>query len=212
MYKNKIVIGIDQSYSDTGISVAYNGKIKVITNVYLKPYKSNTERRRALYKRLNDIFNNVKVKAALIGNCSVVCIIERIRLQSSQPGREHFLNFNYIKGIGALNALIVDLAAFYNIKVYSVDTRSWKSQVVGSSKRLENSYGVDPEKWRTIKFIINAGLCEKIKEKAGKQKKKGVFTSKNGEKYTYNDNKADSACIALYGFIPEERQKLILEY
>ena len=45
---------------------------------------------------------------------NIICVIERIRLRS-----QGFLNINYIKSIGALNALIVDLMYEYNIKVYS---------------------------------------------------------------------------------------------
>lgn len=209
--QHKIVIGLDQSYADTGISVAMDGKLRAISNCYLKNLKSNTERRKTLNNRLQNVFKRMRKKADKMGDCEVVCIIERIRLQSAQPGSQHFLNFAYIKGVGALNAMIVDLASEYNIPVYSVDTRSWKSQVVGSSKKMSNKYGIDPEKWRTIQYVKSLGFEGSIKEPVSAKKKKGVI-EKNGERYTYNDNKADSACIALYGFIPERLQKLEEEH
>ena len=43
--KNKIVIGIDQSYKDTGISISMNGKIRMAKHVYLEKCKNNSERR-----------------------------------------------------------------------------------------------------------------------------------------------------------------------
>ena len=57
--KNKIVIGIDQSYKDTGISISMNGKIKMAKHVYLEKCKNNSERRSMLQKRLFDIFSSV---------------------------------------------------------------------------------------------------------------------------------------------------------
>lgn len=205
--KHKIVIGIDQSYADTGISIAYNAKIKVISSFKLKGYKNNTERRKMLKNRLIQVFTSTRQKASELGNCEVVCIIERIRVQNSK-----FFSPDYLKSMGALNALIVDLAYDFNIPVYSVDTRSWKSQVIGTSKPLNNNYGIAPEKWPTILYIKKLGWEKAILEEVSNKKKKGVIKEINGVKYTYNDNKADSACIALYGFIPKHLQKLEEEY
>ena len=205
---NKIVIGIDQSYADTGITIAYNNQIKRILNVKMKSCKNNTERRKALKKTLIQVFTRMSNKASEIGNCEIICIIERIRLQSAQPGEKHFLNFPYIKGIGALNALIVDTAYDFNIPVYSVDTRSWKSQIVGTSKPKSNKYDLPPEKWPTIEYVIRLGWEQAITDEVSNRKTKGVVKQVNGVKYTYNDNKADSACIALYGFLPPTKQKL----
>ena len=136
----------------------------------------------------------------------VFIIIERIRLQS-----QGFINIDYIKSIGALNAVIVDCAKEFNLPVYSVDTRAWKSAIVGTSKPQNNKLGIDPEKWPTIQFIKRLGYEDKILLPVSNRKKKGVF-EKNGKRYTYNDDAADSACIALYGFIPKHRQKLELEH
>lgn len=209
--KHKIVIGIDQSYADSGIAVALDGKLMAVRECKPSTTTSNTERRVLLRQTLIRVFSMMQRKAFDIGDCEVVCIIERIRLQSAKPGTQHFLNLDYIKGIGALNALIVDLAYEYQIPVYSVDTRSWKVQVTGSSKPLANKYGFAEEKWPTIKWCLSHGYERFIIEEVSARKKKGVVI-KNGERYTYNDNKADAIGIAMYGFISPVNQKLEEEY
>jgi hypothetical protein len=140
------------------------------------------------------------------GLIDVYVIIERIRLQS-----QGFINIDYIKSIGALNAVIVDCAKQYGLKVYSVDTRAWKSAIVGTSKPMNNKYGINPEKWPTIQFIRRMGFEDKILIPVSKRKKTGVIII-DGERYTFNDDAADSACIALYGFLPQNKQKLLLEH
>ena len=204
--KNKIVIGIDQSYQDTGIAIAMNGQIKAISDCFTKNLKSNTEKRKTLNNRLRTIFKAMSEKQSEYTNCELICIIERIRLHSAKPGTDSFINIDYIKSIGALNAMIVDLASEFNIPVYSVDTRSWKAQVVGDSTRLANKCGIDPEKWRTIQFVIHKLHRESdILQPVSNRTKKGIVKTIDGVKYTYNDNKADAACIALYGFCSNQK-------
>ena len=205
--KHKIVIGIDQSYADSGITVGLDGKIKTITDCYTDKLKTNTDKRLLLKSKLTKVFSMMQIKQSELNECDLICIIERIRLQSSG-----FLNIDYIKGIGALNAMIVDLANEYDIPVYSVDTRAWKSAIVGTSKPYKGDfYGIDPKKVPTILWLIKKGYKEQIKEPVSKQKKNGVI-EKDGERFTYNDNKADSAGICLYGFLPEHKQKLEREH
>lgn len=121
------------------------------------------------------------------------------------------MNLDYIKGIGALNALIVDLAHEYQIPVYSVDTRSWKSQVIGSSRPGRNRYGFPEEKWPTIQWCLDQGYSWLITEQVSPRKKKAVI-ERDGERWTYNDNKADAIGIAMYGFINPVNQKLEEEH
>lgn len=205
--KNKIVIGIDQSYNNTGVSVASNGKLKCVNSIWLDKLKTNSDKRKQLKQYLYNVFNKMSNRASQ--SSSELCvIIERIRLQS-----QGFINIDYIKSIGALNACIVDTANEFNIKVFSVDTRSWKSQVVGTSKPAKNIYGVPEEKWPTMNFVW--GLDKKFKKQlmyeVSNQCKKDIYML-NGKKYRFNNDAADSACIALYGFIPEEKQKLEEEH
>lgn len=198
---SKIVIGIDQSYKNTGISVSADGKIKNISNLRLDCFENNSERRQRLKNKLSKVFEKYFLLADKYG-AELIIIIERIRLRS-----EGFLNIDYIKSIGALNSIIIDCAYEFGIPVYSVDTRAWKSQIIGTSKPQNNSYGIDPKKWPTIKWLISQGYEDKLIRPINGRKKKGVIERK-GKKITYDDDAADSACISLYGFIPLTQQKL----
>lgn len=187
---NKIVIGFDQSYEDTGISIAVDGVLKAAKSVPLKQLKNNTQKRQKLQEEAFKAFRKVSQH-----NAEIVVIIERIRLRS-----DGFININYIKGIGALNSVIVDTAALFGFPVYSVDTRAWKTAVVGTASPGQNPYGIDPKKWPTIQWCVRQGYEKKIVNyNVGKRKTKGVIY-KDGKPFTYNDNVADSICIALYGF------------
>lgn len=186
---NKVVIGIDQSYKSTGISIAADGKLLKVRSIKLEKYKSNSEKRRALAKLLNGLLSSVCPKSR-----ETVCIIERIRLRS-----QGFLNIDYIKSIGALNSIIVDKCNEYNVPIYSVDTRCWKAQVIGTSKGMPNNYGVPEEKWPTVKWLLDQGWENSILEKVEGRKVKGTFV-RDGLKYMYNNDAADSAGIAMFGF------------
>lgn len=202
MTYGKIVIGVDQSYKNTGISIVADGELKDIKSVRLDKCKNNSERRRALSNVLGGLLNVVAKKSD-----DIVCIVERARLHG---GPDSFINIDAIKALGALTATIVDVCNDCGIEVYSVDTRCWKSQVVGTSKPQANKYGVPEEKWPTVKWVIGKGFEDKIlMDVTGTRKNKGTFT-RDGRKYTYNDDAADSAGIAMFGAIGD-RSKLRLE-
>lgn len=186
----KVVIGIDQSYNNTGISIAADGKLLKVRSLHLDKYKLNSERRRALAETLNGLLSSVCSKGK-----EVICIIERIRLHS-----QGFLNMDYIKSIGAINSVIVDTCFGYNIPVYSVDTRCWKAQVIGTSKPMPNKYGVPEEKWPTVRWLIKQGWEDSILIPVEGRKTKGTFI-RDGQKYMYNNDAADSAGIAMFGFV-----------
>lgn len=176
---NKIIIGIDESYTRTGISIAVDNKLKKVSSIDFKGCKNNTEKRRELSRVLSNIIKLNQNKAK-----ELIIVCERIRTFS-----KGFLSTNYIKSTGALIATIIDTAYDFDVPVYSVDTRSWKAQIVGTSKGDKNP---------TIDFVQNLGFDLYVRTN-----KKGVEL--------YNDDAADSACIALYGFIPKENQKLTKE-
>lgn len=201
---NKVVIGIDQSYKNTGVTVNVNNgeKLKVF-NIYTEKMKNNSEKRKEIRNKISAIVNKVK---SLYPETEIVCIIERIRLKS-----QGFLNLDYIKGIGALNAIIVDIMYDKGIEIYSVDTRSWKSAIVGTSKPMTNKYKINPEKYPTILWNIKNGRRDKIINYDIGKKKKGVIT-KGDLKYTYDDDRSDSIAISFYGFLPVKRQKLEKEH
>lgn len=196
---NKVVIGIDQSYNNTGISIAADGKLVKVRSIQLESYKSNSDKRRALTNMLDGLLKAVCPKAK-----DIVCIIERIRLRS-----QGFLNIDYIKSIGALNSIIVDKCNEYYVPVYSVDTRCWKAQVIGTSKPLPNKFGVPEEKWPTVKWLLRQGWESSILIKVEGRKTKGTFV-RDGQKYMYNNDAADSAGIAMFGF-KGDKDKLQLE-
>lgn len=197
-YKN-VVIGLDQSYKNTGITIVADAEIKIIKAINLMEYKSNYERRRALRKVLSGLLRSVIPKAE-----NIVCIIERIRLQS-----QGFINIDYIKSIGALNSVIVDTMQEEGIEVYSVDTRCWKAQVIGTSKPEKNKYGVPEEKWPTVKWVIRKGFKDSILKEITGKKKKGTFI-KNNTRYMFDNDAADSCGIAMFWFIGD-KNKLKLE-
>lgn len=204
MKHKKIVIGIDQSYKNTGISISADGKLKKITSLFLEKCKSNSEKRMLLEKRLTEIVARLLPRAE-----KVVCVIERIRLRS-----QGFINIDYIKSIGALNSVIVDVMYKYEIPVYSVDTRCWKSQIVGTSKpgNPNNIYNMEPEKYPTFEWLkMNYPklLMSVFIDMTGSRKKKNIF-EENGKLWKINDDACDSAAISLFGFYGD-KNKLKIE-
>lgn len=195
----EIVIGIDQSYTRTGITVLKNKQIHRMKSLDFKGCRNNTEKRELLSDILDSLINEAD-------SDNIKIITERIRLRS-----QGFLSEAYIKSTGALIATIIDVADTYDIPVYSVDTRSWKSQIVGNSKPLDNKYGINPEKYRTILHLKQKGLLRFIIEPYEGRATKGIVNVNiDGTKIPckINDDLADSYCIAMYGYLPKSKQKL----
>lgn len=191
---NILVIGIDQSYNNTGISVSADGKLLKVSHIELSGLQSNSLKRFYLKQKLGKILFNVIPKAK-----KVLCVIERIRLRS-----QGFLNIDYIKSIGALNAVIVDTMAKYGVDVYSVDTRCWKSQVVGTSKEQENKYGVPPKKWPTVHWCNMQGFKKSILREVKGRREKGTFIGSDGTKFEFDNDAADSAAISMFYFVGDK--------
>ena len=126
----------------------------------------------------------------------IIIIVERIRLRS-----QGFLSINYILSTAGLIVNIVDLAHEYGIKVYSVDTRSWKSNIVGSSKGKKKKVlikkGKNKGKYKTI--LDNKTDTLKYVKNVLKIDTKG------------DDDVADAICISKYGFLSKSKIKLRLE-
>lgn len=197
---NKIVIGIDQSYTSTGISICADGKLLKVTSIDFKGLKIKSEKRKHLS---NILYRILKLNSLKASECLIIC--ERIRTFS-----QGHLSPAYLISTGALIGSIVDTAYDFDVPVYSVDTRSWKSQVVGTNKIApRHKHEIKPEKMATIEFVERLGFDLKLYNKDGSIKKS--VRGKNKGKIKYNDDAADSACIALYAFIPVNKQKLQLE-
>jgi len=191
MYK-KLIIGIDQSYTRTGISIAVDGRLIKVTSIPFRGLRFKSEKRKHISHILSHILALNVQKAT-----EVMVICERIRTfsTSSQGGsskeNKAFISTNYIKSTGALIGVIVDAAFEYGIEVYSADTRAWKSSVVGSTKAIKGD-----KKLATVKFVISKGFG-------------GSITSKNKKgKIVYDNDAADSAAMALYGFKKDCKLKL----
>ena len=193
----QIYIGIDQSYANTGISIVCDGALQDIKSVRLDKCKNHSERRRVLSHKLNSLLVRSCAKAD-----SVVCICEAARLHG---GPNSFINIDAIKAMGALTATIVDVCDKYDVPVYSVDTRCWKSQVIGTSKPQDNKYGVPPEKWPTVQWVVRKGFEAKvlISIPENSRKRKETFV-RGGRRYMYNNDACDSAGIAMFGVVGDK--------
>lgn len=196
----QLSIGIDQSYKNCGISISADGQLLKVTHIKLEQCKSNTNRRRLLKAYLDNMLKAITFKAD-----SIICIIERIRLHS-----QGFLNIDYIKSMGALNAVIIDIMDEYDIPVYSVDTRCWKSQVVGTSKPKDNNLGIPKEKYPTVEWCIEQGFENSVLRTVKGRKKKGTFT-RNGIRYMYDNDACDSSAISMFYFVGD-KEKLKQEH
>ena len=97
--KNKVVIGIDQSYQRTGITVLCNKQIVKMFSVDFVGCKTNTEKRNKLRQEISKVIYEISMEEDSKGilNSDISIITERIRLRSQQ-----FLSENYIKATGAL--------------------------------------------------------------------------------------------------------------
>lgn len=197
---NKLCIGIDQSYKNCGVSISADGQLLKVTHIKLEQCRTNTDRRRLLKAYLDNMLKSITSKAD-----SIICIIERIRLHS-----QGFLNIDYIKSMGALNAVIIDIMDEYNIPVYSVDTRCWKSQVIGTSKPKDNNLGVPKEKYPTVEWCIKQGFENSVLRTVKSRKIKGTFT-RNGIRYMYDNDACDSSAISMFYFVGD-KEKLKQEH
>lgn len=202
---NKIVIGIDQSYADTGITAIRNNT-DILFCSSKKREKNHTD-----YRYNLKLFLLRKLENLCKISDDITVIVERIGIRANHGG----LSQVYVKNAAALISCIIDACYVYDIDVYSVDTRVWKYAIVGTCKSLENKYDIAPEKYPTIQYIRQSGLLKYIVDDyAGKGTKGVINVKKRGEGYVkmkVNDNRADSICIAQYGFLPEEKKKLQLE-
>lgn len=186
----KVCIGIDQSYKRTGITIAGDGIIYKIISLDLSHLECNTLKRKEIRYKILEV-----IEMALKLSPSVIILTERIRTFSGG-----FLSTNYIKATGALIATIVDAAYDYNLKTYSVDTRAWKAKVVGTSKGSQGN-----NKTPTVEYVKKLGYEEDILIQTKKLNKGGFV--KNKKNYVYNDDAADSACIALYPFKCDKQER-----
>lgn len=187
----QVVIGVDQSYKRTGISIAADGKLVHVCSVDLSESNDKTWKRHEVQKHVEKAcflaLNKSKKKPVLV--------LERIRMFSQQ-----FVSIPYIKQMGALNAYVIDKAWSMGIETYSIDTRAWKAGVLGTSKPADNDFGVPPEKWPCVGWVIRSGFEEAVKLSVSGRRQKGTFTDENGKKWEYDNDACDSAGMAMSWF------------
>ena len=180
-----VCIGLDQSYTDTGIAVVQDGKVLFAGHENFEGCVLRYDKRKQLIKRLEKLIDKCKSKG------EVLVTIEAVRVFS---GSNPHISVNYIFGTCALVGAIVDCCITKNVPITWVETRSWKKGVLGSSKPSQKLLeGVkDKNKIASILYCINLGLKEKISYKVQQGKNKGQIR--------YNDNIADAICIAMCGY------------
>lgn len=211
---NIFILGVDESYKNTGLSITYGNpfyKYETIDCMSLDSSicKDKNEYRVALMDTICKLLKEYKDE--MNGCIGTYTVVERIRQFS-----KGFISMDYIKGMGALIAYIVEASCMFRIPTFSVDTRCWKSTVVGSSQKLLNSYNVAPEKFQTVEYVLKNGMkyliFSELEEATGKKelKKKNphnVFKSVSGRYIHVDDDKADSICISRFPFVAMEKGK-----
>lgn len=125
-----IALGIDQSSENSGIAVANdNEELIDYTSVRLDGFKTSRAKRKMLKNTVKLYVDRYDPEMA---------VIERVRMFSQ--------NFVSLKTIISLGSLVVAIDDAVDIDLYSVDTRSWKSRVVGEA---------DASKEETVEYIKN---------------------------------------------------------
>ena len=161
-------------------------------------------------KQNQELLNNIDIAEYTINNQISDIVADIYKRKPDVIGFSCYIwNIDYIKSIGALNSVIADVCHDYSVPVYSVDTRCWKSQVIGTSKGMPNKFGVPEEKWPTVNWLIKQGWEDSILIQINGRKSKGTFV-RDGQKYMYNNDAADSAGIAMFWF-KGDHEKLQLE-
>ena len=180
MRKNKIVIGIDQSYKKTGVAAyVYNSITKRghfwRTFVITPSERTKTQKRAAIAAHVEDLLRACRYRYYNVRIC-----FERPRLFS-----KGHISAAFLLSIGALNGAIIDMAESWDVPCYSIDTRAWRCAAIGHCKRKENGKGIPPEKYYTVKHFCKAGYKNRI-----------IWQDAEGKKH-YEHDIADAMGIAV---------------
>lgn len=201
------VLGIDESYANTGMSITYGNpfygyKTVASVNLISDAAKDKNEYRTLLLDEICMLLDKHKDKSN--GTIECITVVERIRQFS-----RGFISIDYIKSMGALIAYIIEASSQFVMPTFSVDTRCWKSTVVGNSKPMVNSFHVAPEKYPTLDYVVKHGMkgfvFNEVSEEEGKKllshkNPKNIFKSASGKYVHVDDDKADSICISRFIF------------
>lgn len=190
MIKHTYVLAIDQSYTDTGITLMDEAE-NVVESISLKGKKN--ERKLEYREKLNALVMDY-ITPFFNAENEIFIVTERINTTMS---------YGNIKCIVALVASLKDtVESIYNLPVYSVNNKVWKKAITGTSKAVKNPYGIDERKFCMIKYCKEHGRLKMIAEEYHGKGTKGIvkIRDKAGtvKCYKLNDNIADSYGIALY--------------
>lgn len=213
--KKMLVVGVDESYKNTGVSMTCGNPFSGYETTFCDSLGGNTcknknDYRVSVLEYLTRLLQKHNEEMRNESICPLV-VVERVRQFS-----KGFISMDYIKSMGALIAYIVEAASQHGLQTYSVDTRCWKSTVVGSSQKLANSYNVAPEKFQTVEYVVKHGMkgfiFEEVSEKDGvkelrKKNPHNIFKSATGKHIRVDDDRADSICISRFPFVAMEQGK-----
>ena len=137
--KNLKILGIDPSYKRTGFAVIENERLLYHNSLDLKAIETKKVKRKIIkefIKKIEDGYSPNKI------------VIERARLFS-----KGFISMKTVIALGSLVSAVVDAT---DLDVYSVDSRSFKSRVIGSAKCSKD----DVIRWVTFKFEVHVNEDE----------------------------------------------------
>lgn len=193
------IIGIDESYANTGIALNVRGKA-VVTKSLLSESKNGM--RLEVQSTIREL-NWMAKEMYAIPQGKIAIVFERVRLFSNS-----FISTQYMVSMSYLNGAIIMEGARLNIPCFSVDTKCWKSHVVGSSKGKVNKYGVEEKKFLTLDWCMRNGYKDFVVEyEENEKKQKKCYKTKDGRFARFNDNVADAIAISMFYFKVSEKDK-----
>lgn len=201
-------LAIDQSYKNSGIAASYGnpfwygGKMDLlhVSNLDAQSTKDKVDYRVCLASNVAQALMSCKEQVEEASLVIVLC--ERIRQFS-----RGFTSMPYIIQMGALTAYIEEAAHMHGLPLWTVDTRCWKSTVIGTSQPLLNSYHVPPEKFPAVDYVVKHGwkdhVFREVDQEYGERelKKKhprNVFKSASGKFIHVDDDRSDAICMSLF--------------
>lgn len=205
-----ICFGFDQSYTNTGIAIAgitYKKQIDILHCESIGGGGGGIESKFEFRKRLtNRVAALMRKYRASAENCYALCEAVRVHKDGNMSINNHL-------SWGALQGCLSDLFyQRYDILLRIVDTRAWKSKVVGTSKPAEHAPpSVDPKKWPTIEYVMHVHDIpkEQIAWPLGPRTRNYAWIDADGNKFTFNSDICDACCIAIYGLMfPMNKLKL----
>lgn len=189
----RCVIGIDQSYTCTGVAVAVGGQIKGTKAIEYE-------------KGMDDIEKRFNTKAALLktyyacrnrGFVQFDIMYEKPRISAGRTP------FEFIKRSGAMEAEILETFWVFrkqcDIAIYAVPTQVWKKEVIGTSKPDDSRPNFDPQKVPTYEWLVaNVPPRFYMTRTDNIRLKHNIVQINDDTRFLYNDNIGDAIGMSLY--------------